>query len=158
MIVEVIGGADEHPQARVVDVDNLGRLHLALGEVTDEEAAEVLERTGLGRFQDADTASSTSPRCARPPSRGRRARLGDAVGRDGRGERGARAGCPRTAPACRCPWRAPPGPDPALNRSSHPELRNEVCATVLAPWVIVVTPPTRQDVAVRMTTRHGIRS
>jgi hypothetical protein len=56
MIVEVIGGTDEHPQARVVDVDDLGRLHLALGEVTDEEAAEVLESTGLGRFQDADTA------------------------------------------------------------------------------------------------------
>jgi hypothetical protein len=56
VIVEVIGGADEHPQARVVDVDDLGRLHLALGEVTDEEAAEVLERAGLGRFQDADTA------------------------------------------------------------------------------------------------------
>jgi hypothetical protein len=55
MIVEVIGGTDEHPQAKVVDVDDLGRLHLALGEVTDEEAAEVLERTGLGRFQDADT-------------------------------------------------------------------------------------------------------
>ena len=56
MIVEVIGGTDEHPQARVVDVDNLGRVHLALGEVTDEEAGEVLERTGLGRFKDADTA------------------------------------------------------------------------------------------------------
>jgi hypothetical protein len=56
VIVEVIGGADEHPQARVVDVDDLGRLHLALGEVTDEEAAEVLQRSGLGRFQDADTA------------------------------------------------------------------------------------------------------
>ena len=56
MIVEVIGGADEHPQARVVDVDDLGRLHLALGEVTDEEAADVLESSGLGRFQDGDTA------------------------------------------------------------------------------------------------------
>ena len=56
MIVEVIGGADERPQARVVDIDDLGRLHLALGEVTDEEAAEVLERSGLGRLQDADTA------------------------------------------------------------------------------------------------------
>ena len=56
MIVEVIGGADEHPQARVVDVDDLGRLHLALGEVTDEEAAEVLQRSGLGRFLDTDTA------------------------------------------------------------------------------------------------------
>jgi hypothetical protein len=56
VIVEVIGGADERPQARVVDVDDLGRLHLALGEVTDEEATEVLERAGLGRLQDADTA------------------------------------------------------------------------------------------------------
>jgi hypothetical protein len=56
MIVEVVGGAQEHPEARVVDVDNLTRLHLAFGEVTDEEAAEVLERSGLGRMQDADTA------------------------------------------------------------------------------------------------------
>jgi hypothetical protein len=56
VIVEVVGGAQEHPEARVVDVDNLTALHLALGEVTDEEAAEVLERAGLGRFQDSDTA------------------------------------------------------------------------------------------------------
>ena len=56
MIVEVVGGTEEHPEARVVDIDDLGRLHLALGEVTDEEASEVLERSGLGRIQDADTA------------------------------------------------------------------------------------------------------
>ena len=56
MIVEVIGGTDERPQARVVDVDDLGRLHLALGEVTDEEAGEVLERSGLGRLTGGDTA------------------------------------------------------------------------------------------------------
>jgi hypothetical protein len=56
VIVEVVGGAEERPEARVVDVDNLTALHLALGEVTDEEAAEVLERAGLGRFKDADTA------------------------------------------------------------------------------------------------------
>ena len=56
MIVEVVGGAQERPEARVVDVDNLTALHLALGEVTDDEAAEVLERSGLGRLQDADTA------------------------------------------------------------------------------------------------------
>jgi len=56
VIVEVIGGADERPEARVVDIDDLGRLHLALGEVTDEEAAEVLERAGLGRFRDSETA------------------------------------------------------------------------------------------------------
>lgn len=56
MIVEVVGGADERPEARVVDVDDLGVLRLALGEVTDEEAAAVLERSGLGRLRDADTA------------------------------------------------------------------------------------------------------
>lgn len=56
MIVEVVGGAEEHPEARVVDIDNLTALHLALGEVTDEEAAEVLGRAGLGRLRDADTA------------------------------------------------------------------------------------------------------
>ena len=56
MIVEVIGGTDEHPEARVVDVDDLTSLHLALGEVTDEEASDALERSGLGRLQDADTA------------------------------------------------------------------------------------------------------
>jgi hypothetical protein len=56
VIVEVIGGADERPDARVVDVDDLGRLHLALGQVTDEEAAEVLERSGLGRLTDSRTA------------------------------------------------------------------------------------------------------
>ena len=55
MIVEIVGGTDERPEARVVDIDDLGRLRLALGEVTDDEAAEVLERSGLGRWQDADT-------------------------------------------------------------------------------------------------------
>lgn len=56
MIVEVVGGAEERPEARVVDIDNLTALHLALGEVDDEEAGEVLERAGLGRLQDADSA------------------------------------------------------------------------------------------------------
>ena len=56
MIVEVVGGAEEQPEARVVDVDNLTGLHLALGEVTDEEASEVLQRAGLGRIQDGTTA------------------------------------------------------------------------------------------------------
>ncbi|MFD2092752.1 hypothetical protein [Blastococcus deserti] len=56
MIVEVVTGADERPQARVVDVDDLSKLFLALGEVTDEEAAEVLERSGLGRLTDGGTA------------------------------------------------------------------------------------------------------
>jgi hypothetical protein len=56
VIVEVIGGAEERPEARVVGVDDLTSLHLALGEVTDEEASEALERSGLGRLQDADSA------------------------------------------------------------------------------------------------------
>jgi hypothetical protein len=56
VIVEVVGGTDEVPEVKVVDVDDLTRLHLALGEVTDEEAAEVLERSGLGRLRDAQTA------------------------------------------------------------------------------------------------------
>jgi hypothetical protein len=56
VIVEVVGGADERPEVRVVDVDNLTRLHLALGEVTDEEAGEALERAGLGRLEDAQNA------------------------------------------------------------------------------------------------------
>ena len=57
MIVEVIGGADERPEAKVVDVDDLSGVRLALGEVTDEEAADVLTRAGLGRLHDAQTAS-----------------------------------------------------------------------------------------------------
>ena len=56
MIVEVMTGTDERPEARVVHIDDLTSLHLALGQVTDDEAAEVLERSGLGRLQDADTA------------------------------------------------------------------------------------------------------
>jgi hypothetical protein len=63
----------------VVDVDNLTALHLALGEVTDEEAAEVLERAGLGRLQDADVAfldaaalrAAAEPRATAPDWAGR---------------------------------------------------------------------------------------
>jgi hypothetical protein len=54
VIVEVVGGADERPEVRVVDVDDLTRLHLALGEVTDEEAGKALEQAGLGRLEDAE--------------------------------------------------------------------------------------------------------
>jgi hypothetical protein len=56
MIVEVVTGGDERPEARVVDIDDLNRCVLALGQVTDEEAAEVLQRSGLGRMQDGGTA------------------------------------------------------------------------------------------------------
>ncbi len=56
MIVEVVTGADERPEARVVGIDDLSRVFLALGQVTDEEAAEVLQRSGLGRMQDAGIA------------------------------------------------------------------------------------------------------
>jgi hypothetical protein len=55
VIVEVVGGAEERPEVRVVDVDDLGRLHLALGEVTDEEADAALREAGLGRLRDAET-------------------------------------------------------------------------------------------------------
>ena len=55
MIVEVVGGTDEVPKVKVVDVDDLARLHLALGEVTDEEADQALREAGLGRLQDAET-------------------------------------------------------------------------------------------------------
>ena len=55
MIVEVVGGTDEVPEVKVVDVDDLTRLHLALGAVTDEEADSALREAGLGRLQDADT-------------------------------------------------------------------------------------------------------
>ena len=55
MIVEVVGGTDEVPEVKVVGVDDLTRLHLALGEVTDEEADQALREAGLGRLQDADT-------------------------------------------------------------------------------------------------------
>ncbi len=57
MIVEVIGGTDQRPDARVVDVDDLSRVRLALGEVTDEEADQALKDAGLGRLNDAGTAS-----------------------------------------------------------------------------------------------------
>ena len=55
MIVEVIGGADEVPEVQVADVDDLTKLHLALGAVTDEEADRALRDAGLGRLQDAET-------------------------------------------------------------------------------------------------------
>ncbi|MGY1652001.1 hypothetical protein [Geodermatophilus sp. SYSU D01119] len=55
VIVEVVGGADERPEVRVVDTDDLTTLHLALGQVTDEEADRALRDAGLGRMEDADT-------------------------------------------------------------------------------------------------------
>jgi hypothetical protein len=57
MIVEVMTGADERPEARVVEIDDLSRVFLALGQVTDEEAAEVLERSGFGRLHASGTAT-----------------------------------------------------------------------------------------------------
>jgi hypothetical protein len=55
MIVEVVGGADEVPEVRVADVDDLTRLHLAVGAVTDEEADSALRSAGMGRLVDGDT-------------------------------------------------------------------------------------------------------
>jgi hypothetical protein len=54
VIVEVVGGTDEVPEVRVVDVDDLTRLHLAVGAVTDEEADQALREAGLGRLVDGD--------------------------------------------------------------------------------------------------------
>lgn len=56
MIVEVVGGADERPEVRVVDVEDLTGVRLALGAVTDEEADRALRSAGLGRVADARTA------------------------------------------------------------------------------------------------------
>jgi len=72
MIIEVVGGADERPEVRVVDVDDLSRLVLALGEVTDEEATEVLAAAGLGHLEDADTAvlDAAAVRAAAEPQAG----------------------------------------------------------------------------------------
>ena len=55
MIIEVIGGAEEVPEVRVADVDDLTRLHLAVGAVTDEEADAALRAAGMGRLTDGDT-------------------------------------------------------------------------------------------------------
>ena len=55
MIVEVVSGTDERPQVKVVDVDDLARLHLALGAVTDEEADQALRDAGLGRLEGSET-------------------------------------------------------------------------------------------------------
>jgi hypothetical protein len=55
MIVEVVGGADEVPEVRVEDVDDLTKLHLAVGAVTDEEVDAALRSGGLGRLVDGDT-------------------------------------------------------------------------------------------------------
>ncbi|MGY1845251.1 hypothetical protein [Modestobacter sp. SYSU DS0875] len=52
MIVEVITGADEVPEVRVADVEDLGRLHLALGALTDADADQALRAAGLGRLDD----------------------------------------------------------------------------------------------------------
>ena len=55
MIVEVVGGADEVPEVRVEHVDDLTRLHLAVGALTDEDVDSALRGAGLGRLVDADT-------------------------------------------------------------------------------------------------------
>jgi hypothetical protein len=55
MIVEVITGTEEVPGVEVKDVDDLARLHVAVGAVTDEEADAALRSAGLGRLEE-DTA------------------------------------------------------------------------------------------------------
>ena len=55
MIVEVVGGADEVPEVRLEEVDDLTRLHLAVGALTDEDVDQALRGAGLGRLTGADT-------------------------------------------------------------------------------------------------------
>ena len=55
MIVEVVGGADEVPEVRVADVDDLTGLHLAVGALTDEDVDAALRGAGIGRLVDGDT-------------------------------------------------------------------------------------------------------
>jgi len=55
MIVEVIGGADEVPEVQVSDVDDLERLRLAVGAVTDEDIDSALRQAGMGRLVDSET-------------------------------------------------------------------------------------------------------
>ena len=54
MIVEVVGGADEVPEVRVADVDDLKRLQLAVGAVTDEDIDSALRQAGMGRLVDSE--------------------------------------------------------------------------------------------------------
>ncbi|MFQ1003204.1 hypothetical protein [Modestobacter sp. SSW1-42] len=72
MIIEVIGGADERPEVRVADVDDLTRLHLALGAVTDDEADAALQAAGMGRLTGGDTGvvSVAALRSAAEPQAG----------------------------------------------------------------------------------------
>ncbi|MGY1856561.1 hypothetical protein [Modestobacter sp. SYSU DS0290] len=78
MIVEVITGADEVPEVQVADVEDLGRLHLALGALTDEEADRALRAAGLGRldggtgFLDVAALRTAAEREARTPDWGDR--------------------------------------------------------------------------------------
>lgn len=51
MIVEILGVGD----VRVVDVDDVSRLHLALGMVEVAEADAALRAAGLGRLSGEDT-------------------------------------------------------------------------------------------------------
>jgi len=54
MIVEVVGGADEVPEVRVADVEDLTRLHLAVGALTDEDVDSALRGAGMGRLVDGE--------------------------------------------------------------------------------------------------------
>lgn len=72
MIVEVVGGADQRPEVRVVEVDDLSKVFVAVGEATDEEAGAALAAAGLGRLEDADTAvlDAAAVRAAAEPQAG----------------------------------------------------------------------------------------
>src|SRR4051812_50096410 len=69
MIVEVVGGADEVPEVRVEDVDDLKRLHLAVGALTDEDVDSALRGAGMGRLVDGENGvlDVAALRAAAPP-------------------------------------------------------------------------------------------
>ena len=108
MIVEVVAGAEERPEARVVDIDDLSRLHLAARRRSPtRRPREVLQRAGLGRMEDGDTARPGRRGAARRRRAARDGRrLGDAVGRDGRARAQQGLALRRTARASGCTWRA----------------------------------------------------
>jgi hypothetical protein len=77
--VEVVGGTDEVPAVQVVDVDDLTRLHLAVGALTDEEVDAALRSAGMGRLVDGDNGvldvaalrAAAEPRSTAPDWAGR---------------------------------------------------------------------------------------
>ena len=85
MIVEVVTGAEERPEARVVDVDDLAGCTWRWARSPTRRPPRCCERAGLGRFQDAEHRVPGRRRAARRRrAAGHGAGLERAVGRDDR--------------------------------------------------------------------------